>query len=128
LFLFAHHAHAIALQLTFFKTFNFVHAVSQTIQRKIGYWGSWSVYRSCHRVEAKDLDVQSYTDIIFSFAVVTAAFELDMAVQDEIKLLTDLQTKKKENPNLRTSIAVGGFTFNDPPTGTYFVAFTAIPT
>jgi hypothetical protein len=67
--------------------------------------------------------MQSYTDVIFSFGIVTDTFELDTRDGDDLIALTRFQARGASFPGLKLHIAVGGYTFNNAPTGMVIYAF-----
>lgn len=83
---------------------------------KFGYYGSWASSRSCSAVGPSDLNAAAYTHLAFSFAAVSSSFKLIAYEKGDDALYKKFNALKKANPSLRTSIAVGGWSFNDPPT------------
>jgi len=95
----------------------------------IGYYSNWAAHRSCNgvpntvlpAVRPRDLDANSFTHIVYSFASVSRGdFKLTETQSDDKALIAELQALKKINPNLKTMWAVGGWAFNDPPTQDIF--------
>lgn len=61
----------------------------------------------------RELDANSFTHIVYSFASVSRGdFRLTETQSDDKELITELQALKKINPNLKTMWAVGGWAFN----------------
>ncbi|KAF8064315.1 glycoside hydrolase superfamily [Lyophyllum atratum] len=95
----------------------------------IGYYSNWSAHRSCSgvpntvlpAVRPSELDANSFTHIVYSFASVSRGdFRLIETQDDDKDLIAELQALKQINPNLKTMWAVGGWAFNDPPTQDIF--------
>ncbi|KAG5652208.1 hypothetical protein H0H81_005829 [Sphagnurus paluster] len=95
----------------------------------VGYYSNWSAHRSCNgvpntvlpAVRPRELDANSFTHIVYSFASVSRGdFRLVETQSDDKELIAELQALKKINPNLKTMWAVGGWAFNDPPTQDIF--------
>jgi chitinase len=87
----------------------------------VGYYQSWAIYRQngCHRVSPDDIDVDGngYTHLIYTFASINSNSQLEPWGGDystEVSQFRAFTNLKKTNANLKTLIAVGGWTFNDP--------------
>jgi GH18 family chitinase len=82
-----------------------------------GYYQSWSKGRwsECNPVHPGAIDVESfgYTHLAFAFAGVSWTGELEPYDGDEsfIPMYESFNGLKKRNPELKTLIAVGGWTF-----------------
>ena len=95
--------------------------VDNVMSVNFGYYQSWSVYRQpgCNPVAPSDIDVagNKYTHLTYTFASINENFELEPWGGDadvetpQYRAFNDL---KQVYPGLRTLIAVGGWTFNDP--------------
>lgn len=112
----------------------------------IGYYSNWSAKRKCNgvpqdvlpAVRPSDLDANSFSHIVYSFAGVDLNGKLYETDTNDKALIAELQALKKTNSNLKTMWAVGGWAFNvrrscshrpialpnfclqDPPTQEYF--------
>ncbi|KAI1180783.1 carbohydrate-binding module family 18 [Nemania sp. FL0916] len=84
-------------------------------KRVIGYYEGWAHDRECQNMNFKDIPVGGLTHAYFSFAYITPGNFL-VAPMDDLKtdLFEDFTTIKSGNPDLKTIVAVGGWTFNDP--------------
>jgi hypothetical protein len=86
----------------------------------IGYYSNWSAGRKCNgvpdnvlpAVRPSDLDANSYSHIVYSFASVDLNGKLLETDQNDKTMIAELQALKKKNPNLKTMWAVGGWSFN----------------
>lgn len=95
---------------------------NRPISRVIGYYEGWSVDRPCHSFYPEQIPRGVYTHLNFAFATIDPnTLEIQPSAKSDIELYRRLNTLKLSDPNLRTYIAVGGWTFNDPgPTRTTF--------
>ncbi|RMD40214.1 hypothetical protein DV735_g4912, partial [Chaetothyriales sp. CBS 134920] len=90
--------------------------------RVIGYYEAWRFDSDCQGMGLDDIPVTSLTHLYFSFASITPG-DFSITGMDGLpeSLFTDFTDLKKKNPALKTVIAIGGWTFNDPgPTQTVF--------
>ncbi|TPX21388.1 hypothetical protein DIZ76_015345 [Coccidioides immitis] len=81
----------------------------------IGYYEAWRHDSNCQGMGLKDIPVNSLTHLFFSFGYITPG-DFKIAGMDGLpdKLFSDFTSLKKKNPGLKTVIALGGWTFNDP--------------
>jgi chitinase len=94
----------------------------------LGYYESWAMYRSigCNPVSPEDIDVDGnrYTHLVYSFASINSRFELEPWAgnyDSEVSQYLQFNALKETYPTLKTLIAVGGASFNNPgPTLTRF--------
>lgn len=108
-------------------------SVPDVMSVNFGYYQSWAIWRhiTCSPIYPEDIDVggNQYTHLAYSFAGINAAFELEPWGGDyagEVPMFNRFNGLKQDNPNLKTLIAVGGWTFNDPgPTQTRFSVLSA---
>ncbi len=74
------------------------------------YWRSWSSDRpeTCNRFEASDIDDQTYTHLVYSFASISAAGHVEPWVGswDEVEKYKEFNKVKERNPDIKTIIAV----------------------
>lgn len=87
----------------------------------VGYYQSWSIWRDpgCNPITPEGLDVggNGYTHVAYSFASIDANFRLEPYESNydvEVPLYEDFNALKKEHPDLKTLVAIGGWTFNNP--------------
>ncbi|KAG8160817.1 hypothetical protein KVR01_009081 [Diaporthe batatas] len=92
------------------------------LSRVVGYYEGWAPDRPCHSFYPEQIPRGVYTHLNFAFATIDPnSLEIQPASKSDIELYSRLNTLKLSDPNLRTFIAVGGWTFNDPgPTRTTF--------
>lgn len=92
------------------------------VNRVIGYYEGWSTRRRCNRIYPEQIPLGVYTHINFAFATIDPnTFEVKPAVTEDIALYARVAALKRQDPDLKVFIAVGGWTFNDPgPTATTF--------
>ncbi|KAK2597436.1 hypothetical protein QQS21_005984 [Conoideocrella luteorostrata] len=88
---------------------------SDQLNHVIGYYEAWRHDSKCQDMGLDDIPVNSLTHLYFSFAFITPN-EFNIIGMDGLpdKLFTDFTSLKKKNPGLKTIIAVGGWTHNDP--------------
>jgi hypothetical protein len=86
-----------------------------TLTVNFGYYESWASGRWCNSVQpgAIDVDAFGYTHVAFSFAGISWDGELEPYDGDAnfIPMFKSFNGLKKRNPELKTLIAVGGWTF-----------------
>ncbi|KAI0459849.1 hypothetical protein F5B21DRAFT_511091 [Xylaria acuta] len=86
------------------------------IQKKvIGYYEAWAHDRKCQDMDFNKIPVGALTHLYFSFAYITPG-EFNIAPMDDLdpELFTRFTNVKKRNSGLKTIVALGGWTFNDP--------------
>ncbi|KAK7732719.1 hypothetical protein SLS63_004974 [Diaporthe eres] len=94
--------------------------------RIIGYYEAWRFQTDCQGMGLDDIPVNSLTHLYFSFASITPGdYSITGMKGDDQNLpewlFTNFTALKQKNPALKTVIAIGGWTFNDPgPTQTVF--------
>ena len=62
-------------------------------------------------------DAAPYTHVIYSFASIDSSYRLeawDGTYDNEVPLYKEFNTVKQRHPGIKTMIAVGGWTHNDP--------------
>ena len=68
-------------------------------------------------METTSFDASPYTHVVYSFASIDKNFRLEAwnsTYNNEVPLYKDFNTVKQRHPGVRTMIAVGGWTHNDP--------------
>jgi len=86
----------------------------------VGYYQSWAVWRDdCSVVQPEDIDVagMGYTHLLYSFAAISSSYTLEAYNQDyngEYPQMVRMNSLKQTHPHLKTLIAVGGWSHNDP--------------
>ena len=86
-----------------------------------GYYQSWAVWRQkgCNPVLPEDIDVtgNGYSHLAYTFASINANYEMEPWAGnygEEVPQYQAFNNLKQMHPGLKTVIAVGGWTFNDP--------------
>lgn len=87
--------------------------------RIIGYYESWASGRSCSGMTFADIPVESLTHLNFAFGYISPS-SFDIVPMDNLDpaLFSDLTALKSRNRNLKATISLGGWTFNDNDTST----------
>ncbi|OTB02455.1 glycoside hydrolase family 18 protein [Hypoxylon sp. CI-4A] len=90
--------------------------------RVIGYYEAWRFDSECQGMPLSDIPVNSLTHLYFSFGSITPGDYSITGMQGLPEwLFSNFTNLKQRNPALKTVIAIGGWTFNDPgPTQTVF--------
>lgn len=99
-------------------------------KRVVGYFTNWAQYRKrdC-KFEVRHIDPNVFTHVIFGFAKIDPhdrerpRFELSPFEHNDLGpggQYAQLNELKKRYPHLKTLLAVGGWSFNDPPTAWIF--------
>ena len=74
------------------------------------YWRSWSSDRpeTCNKFEASDIDDQTYTHLVYSFASISAAGHVEpwAGSWDEVEKYKEFNKVKERNSDIKTMIAV----------------------
>jgi chitinase len=82
-------------------------------KRIIGYYTNWSQYRSGGwAFFPENVNPSLLTNAIFAFATVTPAYSIATYEWNDDTMYGRFNALKTANPNLKTSIAVGGWNFN----------------
>ena len=89
------------------------------MQKKIiAYWEGWNGQHSCGTMSPSEIPVDKITHLFMAFGYITPGdFRVTNMPDVDVKLYEAIPALKSKNPNLKVSIALGGWTFNDP--GTY---------
>ncbi|KAM7212522.1 putative glycosyl hydrolases family 18 protein [Rhypophila decipiens] len=92
-------------------------------KRVIGYYEAWNVESACAGMSFKQIPAGGLTHAYFSFAFVTSGdFKIVPMPGMDAKLFSDFTAIKSRNSGLKTVIAIGGWTHNDP--GPYQMVFS----
>jgi len=93
---------------------------SEAMKVNIGYYQSWAIGRpeNCNKVEPSDLEdvIDNYTHLIYSFASISIDHRLEPwggNYGEERILYQQFNALKENNNQLKTLIAVGGWSFNE---------------
>ncbi|KAL4860615.1 glycoside hydrolase superfamily [Aspergillus spectabilis] len=94
----------------------------KTLKKVIGYYEGWASGRPCDYYFPEQIETQAYTHLIYAFATIDpVTFEIMHTTHRDGELMKRLTAFKKKEQGVKVSIAVGGWTFNDPgPTATVF--------
>jgi chitinase len=97
---------------------------SSVQNRVIGYYEAWAHSRKCSGMDFENIPVDGLTHLYFSFGYISPGnFEVvpmngGKDGNLESKLFSEFSAVKKKNSNLKTVVALGGWTFNDNGTST----------
>ncbi|KZF20522.1 glycoside hydrolase family 18 protein [Xylona heveae TC161] len=82
-------------------------------KRRIAYYELWSATRNCDAFAPENIAAGALTHINIAFATLDEDFKIIDTLGDLVARVSRL---KKRYAGLRASIAIGGWSFNDPPT------------
>ena len=86
----------------------------------VGYYQSWAVWRNgCSVVTPEDIDVEGmgYTHLVYSFASISSSLTLQAWEgndSEHFPRMAQFNALKQKYPGLKTLLAVGRWTHNDP--------------
>ncbi|EJD36063.1 glycoside hydrolase, partial [Auricularia subglabra TFB-10046 SS5] len=81
----------------------------------------WASKRACDAWYPLNIPSRGYTHLNFAFAVIDPkTYGVVPMDAGDAKLYTQFTNLKQSNPNLKTYISIGGWSFNDPPTQSVF--------
>lgn len=86
-------------------------------ERRIGYYELFNIEASCNVFDPEEIVVAGLTHLNLAFVNFEEDFKLNTGYGSIIYRSVLL---KKNYPGLHVCISVGGWTFNDPPTATYW--------
>ncbi|KFY66883.1 hypothetical protein V496_01886 [Pseudogymnoascus sp. VKM F-4515 (FW-2607)] len=85
------------------------------LQNVVGYYEGWSTARPCNTFHPEQIPLGVYTHINFAFATIDPkTFEIRPGSSYDIDLYKRVTALKRQDPDLKVFIAIGGWTFNDP--------------
>ncbi|EGX92282.1 bacteriodes thetaiotaomicron symbiotic chitinase, putative [Cordyceps militaris CM01] len=82
--------------------------------RVIGYWESWNSQHPCGRMGLDEIPVELLTHLNVAFGYISEDFRITNMDGISDDLYRNMGNVKARNPALKISIALGGWTFNDP--------------
>lgn len=82
-------------------------------ERRIGYYELFNIHKSCNVIEPESLVIEPFSHINLAFVNFDKSYKLMDQYGDVIDRMSFLEFT---NAGLRINIAVGGWTFSDPPT------------
>ncbi|TPX43267.1 hypothetical protein SeLEV6574_g05159 [Synchytrium endobioticum] len=88
--------------------------------KKVGYVASWAVERASPcKYNIDSIDAYSYTHLIFAFVTIDKQTWAPKFISDaDASVLSSMVNLKSKNPGLKIFLSVGGWSFNDPGSGT----------
>jgi len=101
----------------------------------IGYFTNWAQYRQApHNFKVSDVDPTGLTHAVFAFAKMTPNWELEAVEWNDVKSWNPSSGSyyqfnndlKVVNPELKTLLAIGGWNFNTPSSGTAHLFSTMV--
>ena len=72
---------------------------------------------NCQQMNTATFDASPYSHVVYSFASIDSSYRLeawDGTFQNEVPLYKEFNTVKQRHPGIKTMIAVGGWSHNDP--------------
>ncbi|KAJ3019388.1 hypothetical protein NUW54_g96 [Trametes sanguinea] len=101
---------------------------SPVTSRIVGYYEGWASSRPCDQWFPDNIPSAGYTHLNYAFASIDpTTFEVIPASASDVPQYTAFTNLKQSNPNLKTYISIGGWSFNDPPTQHVFSDMSASP-
>ncbi|KAJ3559300.1 hypothetical protein NM688_g427 [Phlebia brevispora] len=89
--------------------------------RVVGYYEGWASSRLCDAWYPENILAAGYTHLNYAFASVDpVSYQIVPASAEDVAQYSNFTNLKQINPNLKTYISVGGWSFNDPPTQNVF--------
>ena len=97
-------------------------ATDSSLTKVIAYYEGWAANRPCHAFFPENIPLGVYTHLNFMFATINPkTFKVLPANAADIPIYKRLTGLKRQDPDLKVFIAIGGWTFNNPrPTATTF--------
>ena len=87
-------------------------------QRRVGYYELFNLQeRLCDKVYPEDLEVAPLTHINLAFVLFDSSFNM---IDKDGELISRVSFLKSRYRGLKVNVAIGGWTFNDPPSQTLF--------
>ncbi|KAJ5094625.1 CAZyme family GH18, partial [Penicillium angulare] len=100
---------------------------NDVLKKVIGYYESWSSERTCDSWTPSNLPVTSLTHIYWSFALFkpkdddwSVYLMEEGEISDLNNMVADFIALKDDNPSLKCFLSVGGWSFNDGDSATYW--------
>ncbi|VDC05350.1 unnamed protein product [Peniophora sp. CBMAI 1063] len=94
---------------------------SDVTTRVVGYYEGWASARACDAWFPLNIPSNGYTHLNYAFALIDpGTYAVVPMSSSDVAQYTQFTNLKQSNPNLKTYISVGGWSFNDPPTQTVF--------
>ncbi|KAJ5372784.1 hypothetical protein N7517_004790 [Penicillium concentricum] len=90
---------------------------AMAFDRRIGYYELFNIHKSCNVIEPESLVIEPFSHINLAFVNFGDDYELMDEYGDVVDRMSFL---KFTNSGLRINIAVGGWTFSDPPTQSFW--------
>ncbi|KAK3395032.1 hypothetical protein B0H63DRAFT_533483 [Podospora didyma] len=90
---------------------------AKTYTRRIAYYELFTRNNNCNKKEPAELPIGPLTHLNLAFVNFDKNFNL---IDDNGEWVSKVVVRKFKYPDLRVNIAIGGWTFNDPPTATYW--------
>jgi hypothetical protein len=100
----------------------------------LGYFTNWAHHRKAPcDFKTADVDAKLFSHINYAFALVAADDTKEQytvipsSPEDETRLYKEVNELKKDSPDLKTFLSIGGWAFNDKPTEWIFSAMAETP-
>ncbi|KUI70319.1 Chitotriosidase-1 [Cytospora mali] len=102
-------------------------ASNNVLKRVVGYYESWATDRACDSWRPNDIAASSLTHLNYAFALFEKDVDGDWALifsdddeDDTFSIISEFISLKNTNPGLSCFLSIGGWSFNDPPTASYW--------
>ncbi|KAL7651280.1 hypothetical protein ACMYSQ_011013 [Aspergillus niger] len=99
---------------------------NDVLQRVIGYYEGWATNRTCDSWSPSNLAVDGLTHLNYAFATFQPTEDDGWLVTpmsgivDEDEIMNDLVNLKSNSPGLSVYLSIGGWSFNDGDTASYW--------
>ncbi|CAM1509829.1 Fc.00g001640.m01.CDS01 [Cosmosporella sp. VM-42] len=87
---------------------------SNSQKRIVGYWEAWNGQHPCGTMGTGEIPVHLLTHLNIAFGYISHDFQITNMDGIDSDIYKNIGNVKSRNPNLKITIALGGWTFSDP--------------